>query len=277
MNSAALVFALAVQVFTAGPLPQGGQLDVQYDLDVEVVPDVVPRGRTTTIVVSGAGEAPLKTLRIVPADGVTLGPITPLSPRAGGRSAVSVAVTVSATAMPGERAVTLTTPPEISGTDSVVRSGDQSRSKEIDQLFESIIARETKPRQVASLTINSHTIQIVSARLIPRGSDLQVEIRIDDPASDFAIQAPARRASNDLFVVVDDNSVPVISEANCGADIFVGLLGSVRTVSSSAGSTVLLADVELPVDSPATCELRLRVRDRQSNLSGWFSLPLSTR
>jgi hypothetical protein len=251
---AAMLFSLlpskSVEVAAAQPgitRPPGGTQtrDAGFAF-AQPEPDVITRGRATTITVRGRAVEELRTLRVDPPDGIRIGGIRALGPQPDGSQAISVTITVDAGAEPGDRALTLSTAPAVPG------------------------ALDAKLALVGSLRINSHDVRIVR---VDRGASARdLRISVTDESGDIA--ADGRRAtvrSSDAAAVVP---IAVVTEVRCGQEAVDSIPVDSATVESRTGSTlVIAARLTAAVDGrPADCHLRVRVQDNQGNVSAWAAV-----
>jgi len=207
-------------------------------------PDVITRGRATTIVVRGRAAEELRTLRVDPPDGIRIGEIRALGPQPDGSQAISITIIVDAGAEPGDRALTLSTAPAVPG------------------------AQDAKLALVGSLRINSHDVRIVR---VDRGASARdLRISVTDEGGDIA--ADGRRGtvrSSDAATAVVP--IAVVTEVRCGQEAVDSIPVDSTTVESRNGSTLVIAvRLMAAVDGrPADCHLRVRVQDNQGNVSAW--------
>jgi hypothetical protein len=224
-------------------------------------PDAVTRGRSTTIVVKGSKVETLKTLQVSPPDGVRLGEITPAK---DGSQAVTVVVTVDATAKPGERELTLVVAPTVATAGGARPAGDDEMAQQMDQFVREIIKRETKPVASGALHINAHDVKITKVEVVGG----QVRVTATDEAGD--IVADSGGGEETIREIKD----PLIAEAHCADEIVYGLLWETR-VQGQPPAVTLVADLDPEgLAGKTACELRVRVRDKDGNLSGWSTTKL---
>ena len=278
MTSIVLVLAL-MQNPVALTRPSPGSPDPQMDGPItEANPDVVTRGTSTTIVVTGNSAEELKTLQIDPPDGIRLSGMRPLPARGNGLSAMEVVVTVDRAAAPGMRSLVMTTAP-IFGVSSTTRPGADPATRQIEQAFQEIIKRETKPAEVGTLFVNAHDVKITQVRVA--GS--RVTITVVDPMGDIVLEpsgaavipiGSAGTAPIELHAV----SGPIESEVRCGgqiADSFVLPTGPL-TNRDASGAVQLSGELDLS-ELQGVCDLRVRVVDKDGNVSLWYSTKVQGR
>jgi hypothetical protein len=238
-------------------------------------PEMITRGRTTTIVVKGADVEVLKTLGVSPPDGVKLGEIKVLPAGKDGRKAVSVAVTVDANAKPGERDLTLIVAPNIVGTGA--RAGDDEAAKQMEKMMQEIIKRETKAQPAGTLHINSHDVKITKVDFVGGKTDGAARITVEDEAGDLVAGTPVGgEAKGELGIV--QIAEPVASEAHCGDETFYAVLTESSIQEKKPPSVVLQAGLDTQeIQGKSGCELRVRVEDKAGNVSPWFATKLELR
>lgn len=271
MKFSLLLVVLLTQVLPPAPdpsaslSPDGGWVDVE--------PDVVTRGRATTIVVTGAAVEAVKTLQFTPSDGIRVDGIRAL-PSRNGKPEAEVTLTVSASAEPGDRAIMLTVAPNI-GTASATRPGGDPLSTQLDAAFLDIVKRESKPAEMGSLRVNSHEISIVAGDIIS-GARSQLRVIVNDPRGDIDSGSPAVKLSSSAGFGIAQFTQTITAEVRCADETLDLFIDDPTIERRTSSSIVLVADV-IEADSltgKRGCELRVRVLDREGNLSLWFTRPL---
>lgn len=279
-----MTFLLLVLVLSQGaptvtralPSPVDPQVDRGAFADAE--PDVVLRGTSTTIVVAGSDADALKTLQVDPPNGVRLSGIKALPARPDGSSAIEVIVTVDGSAEPGERSLVLTAPPTMS-VSSAGRPGADPMTKQMELAFQEIMKRETKPTPLGTLYINAHDIRITQVRIQGR----QVAIIVVDPVGDIVAEpmSSAIPIGGGATAAIDIRQMggPIESEARCAGETIdspVNATGTIGKRSDAAGAVQVSGELDLAALTGA-CELRIRVRDKDGNISPWYSTTVQGR
>lgn len=243
-------------------------------------PDIALRGHLTHLTVRGYDDESLRTLSIRPPSGVRIVSITPVPNQPRGQAAVAVTLSVEATAQPGKRSLMLSISPSrqpgFSGSESVRKPGSKETSGALNDAFEHVVGKATKPEEYGEIYINSHT-PTVTAVEIRRGSPGQARITVNDPAGNFQPAQPRPGAGG---ITVLSAAEWLSSELHCGQDILEDALSPIEgnMVVSKAGPATIVAtelpDIEFKTNQ---CELKVRVRDRLGNTSPWLKTRITLR
>jgi hypothetical protein len=269
-----LLAEMQIRTVTEAP-PKTAEPPAVDALSAEAEPDMVVRGRSTTVVVKGGDEAALQTLQVDPADGIKLGAIKVLPPRPDGAKAVEVTVTVDAAAKPGDRDLMLTVTPTVHMATTPPRAADPSAPAPpgdvgafVEKMRQEIIKRETKPLVAGTLHVNTHEVKVTA---VDSGGSppAAITVTVTDEAGDVVVDPePAKEAEEGIVSV----PVPLLTELHCGKEV-IDAFPEALTIAERKPPTVVLAaklDAE-EARGRSGCELRVRVQDKEGNLSNWYT------